>query len=117
MTRLIRRTMMLFIPCWLLAAGVVQAEYDAEGIYEMRCSSCHGTAGEGTSAPPLGPPLNGNAFVMNAPAPVIAEVIREGRSGMGRNFDDAYPNMPAFSPISVSNVDALIEYLKGDLQN
>lgn len=97
-------------------SAVVQAEYDAAGVYEMRCASCHGTTGQGTVAPPLGPALKGNALIVNGPAPVIAAVIRNGRSGKQRNYDAAYPNMPAFSPISVTDVDALVQYLKGDLQ-
>jgi len=97
-------------------SAAVQADYDAAGVYEMRCASCHGAAGQGTVAPPLGPALKGNAFVVNGPAPVIAAVIRGGRSGRQRSYDAAYPNMPAFSPISVSDVEALVRYLKGDLQ-
>lgn len=108
---------------WLLLAGLIffwgsaQAEYDAAGVYKIRCSLCHGAEGEGTKSPPLGPPLKGNAFVISAPAAAIATVIRKGRSGKERAYDEAYPNMPAFSPVNVSDVSAMIEYLKGDLQN
>lgn len=107
----------LLLPGVLLLWGSAQAEYDAAGVYEIRCSLCHGASGEGTKAPPLGPPLKGNAFVVNAPPAAIAQVIRKGRSGRERAYDEAYPNMPAFSPVNVTDVDALIQYLKGDLQN
>lgn len=106
----------LFVPCLLFAAGSALADYDAAGVYQIRCGSCHGSAGEGTTRPPLGPPLKGNPLVMNAPASVIETVIRKGRQGTGRAYDGPYPNMPAFSAVSVPDVDALIEYLKGDLQ-
>jgi mono/diheme cytochrome c family protein len=97
--------------------GLAHAEYDAAGVYQSRCASCHGANGEGTKSPPLAPALKNNALILNAPADVIAQVIRKGRSGRERAYNDAFPNMPAFSPISVTDVDALIGYLKGDLQN
>lgn len=97
--------------------GLAHADYDAAGVYEIRCSSCHGANGEGTKAPPLAPPLKGNVLVVTAPAEVLAQVIRKGRSGRERTYDAGYPNMPAFSAISVTDVQALIAYLKGDLQN
>jgi mono/diheme cytochrome c family protein len=94
------------------------ADIDAAGYYSMRCSSCHGAKGEGTDsvAPSLGPPLRGNALVKNAPAPVIAQIIRRGRAGKARVYNSHYPNMPSFGPEAVPDVEALIAYLKGPLQ-
>lgn len=105
------------LPILLGGAGLAHADYDAAGVYQIRCATCHGAGGEGTKAPPLGPPLRGNALVTNAPAEVLAAVIRNGRSGRERSYDGAYPNMPAFSAVSVTDVEALIEYLKTDLQD
>lgn len=86
--------------------------------YELRCATCHGVRGEGAEGrlPALAPPLKNNAFVMNAPDFAIAEVIRKGRSGSRRSYDDTYPNMPAFDAEMVPDVAALIRFLKGDLQ-
>lgn len=66
--------------------------------------------------PRLGPALKGNAFVINAPYEAIYMVIRKGRGGAARTYDDQYPNMPAFGAEAVTDVRALVEYLKGELQ-
>jgi mono/diheme cytochrome c family protein len=99
-------------------SGSAYADVDAAGYYTMRCSSCHGARGEGTDkvAPSLGPPLRGNALVMNAPVEVIAQIIRRGRSGKARVYNSHYPNMPSFGPEAVPDVEGLIAYLKGPLQ-
>jgi mono/diheme cytochrome c family protein len=106
------------LPVLLLGCGSAFAEFDAAGYYQMRCASCHGVRGESTDkvAPSLGPALRGNALVQNAPAPVIAQIIRRGRSGKERIYDSYYPNMPAFGPEMVPDVEALVAYLKGPLQ-
>lgn len=103
---------------FLMFCGSAYADFDAAGYYQLRCSSCHGANGEGTDkvAPSLGPALRGNALVMNAPVSVIAQIIRRGRSGKARVYDSHYPNMPAFGPETVPDVDAVVEYLKGALQ-
>jgi mono/diheme cytochrome c family protein len=101
-----------------LTCGTAEADFDAAGYYKMRCASCHGRTGEGTdqTAPSLGPALRGNALVKNAPVPVIAQIIRKGRSGKARVYDSHYPNMPSFGAEAVPDVDALVAYLKGPLQ-
>jgi hypothetical protein len=53
---------------------------------------------------------------VNAPAPLIAEIIRRGRSGKARVYNTHYPNMPSFGPETVPDVEALVAYLKGALQ-
>jgi mono/diheme cytochrome c family protein len=101
-----------------LACGSAYAEIDSAGYYQMRCSGCHGTNGEGTDkvVPSLGPALRGNALVQNAPVSVIAQIIRRGRSGKARIYDSHYPNMPGFGAETVPDVEALVAYLKGPLQ-
>jgi mono/diheme cytochrome c family protein len=86
--------------------------------YKLRCAHCHGSAGQGTRAtiPPLGPALKGNPFVVNGSPAALKTVIRKGRQGSKRLYDDAYPNMPSFGFEVVPDTDALIAYLKGDLQ-
>ena len=112
-----------WIAAGALAAGlpVCQAsasEVDAAGYYEMRCATCHGANGEGTrdKSPSLGPPLRGNPLVMNAPAEMLASIIRHGRGGQQRAYDDAYPNMPAFDAGMVPDALGLATYLKTALQ-
>ena len=107
----------------LLAVGALvpipaAAEVDAPAIYAVRCSNCHGANGQGTRAtlPSLGPALKGNPFIVNGSPAAIKAVIRKGRSGQKRLYDDTYPNMPSFGPEPVPDVDALVAYLKGGLQ-
>lgn len=94
------------------------SEVDAAGYYEMRCATCHGARGEGTrdKSPSLGPPLRGNPLVMHAPAQVLMDIIRHGRGGQQRAYDDAYPNMPAFDAGMVPDALGLATFLKTVLQ-
>lgn len=105
----------------LLAALVpisAAAATDAPANYQLRCAHCHGTNGQGTRAtlPSLGPALKGNPFVVNGSPAAIKNVIRKGRQGQKRLYDDTYPNMPSFGFEVVPDTDALVAYLKGDLQ-
>jgi mono/diheme cytochrome c family protein len=97
----------------------VASEIDAAGYYELRCATCHGAEGEGTrnKSPSLGPPLRGNPFVINAPAEMLTSLIRHGRGGQQRVYDDAYPNMPAFDAGLVPDAAGLAIYLKTVLQH
>lgn len=98
--------------------AVAQAATDAAANYELRCSYCHGTEGQGTRAslPSLGPALKGNPFVVNGSPAALRTVIRKGRSGQKRLYNDTYPNMPSFGFEVVPDVDALVNFLKTDLQ-
>ena len=98
--------------------AVAQAATDAAKNYELRCSYCHGTEGQGTRAtlPSLGPALKGNPFVVNGSPAALKAVIRKGRSGQKRLYNDTYPNMPSFGFEVVPDVDALVNFLKVDLQ-
>ena len=93
-------------------------EVDAAGYYKLRCATCHGANGEGTrdKSPSLGPPLRGNPLVINAPAEMLMSIIRRGRGGQQRVYDDAYPNMPAFDAGMVPDAMGLAIYLKTVLQ-
>lgn len=101
-----------FAPAAAIAAN------DAAEMYKLRCSTCHGADGQGTRAslPSLGPALKGNPFIKSASPAAIARVIRKGRQGQKRLYDDTYPNMPAFGFEVVPDTDVLVAYLKGDLQ-
>lgn len=112
-----------WIAAGALAAGLPvypasASEVDAAGYYEMRCATCHGANGQGTrdKSPSLGPPLRGNPLVMNAPAEMLMSIIRHGRGGQQRAYDDAYPNMPAFDAGMVPDALGLATFLKTVLQ-
>jgi hypothetical protein len=53
---------------------------------------------------------------VNGSPAAIKAVIRKGRSGQKRLYDDTYPNMPSFGFEVVPDSDALIAFLKGDMQ-
>lgn len=100
------------------APAAAFAVTDAAENYKLRCSTCHGANGQGTrgTLPSLGPALKGNPFIVNGSPAAIKGVIRKGRSGQKRLYDDTYPNMPSFGFEVVPDTDALVAYLKGDLQ-
>lgn len=109
---------LLLLAGFCFATAASASEVDAAGYYKLRCASCHGANGEGTRdrSPSLGPPLRGNPLVINAPAELLANIIRHGRGGQQRVYDDAYPNMPAFDAGMVPDVIGLAIYLKTVLQ-
>ena len=87
--------------------------FDGEWRYQTSCGSCHGKNGEGITA--FGPALKANAFVMQAPAAAIITVIQDGRYNRSKTYPD-YPGMPSFYYIRAGEAEALVEYMKGDLQ-
>lgn len=103
----------LQIPLPVMAQDVALAD-----LYNRRCAMCHGDKGEGTShvMPKLGPALKGNPFVVNGSIPALRNVIRKGRQGERRLYNESYPNMPAFGSEPIPDADALAAYLKGALQ-
>ncbi len=112
-----------FVASALCIAGALSpiaanAAFDAAAAFQLRCGDCHGAQGQGTKGliPSLGPALKGNPFVVSGSADAIKNIIRKGRGGKKRLYNEAYPNMPAFGPEFVSDIDALVAYLKGDLQ-
>ncbi|MGH8372124.1 MAG: c-type cytochrome [Gammaproteobacteria bacterium] len=100
--------------------GSSLTEQDAgRAIFDARCATCHGDHGEGTKGhelPATAPPLQGNQFIVYAPETAIAEVIRNGRTGAKRHYDDTYPDMPSFDATMIQDLRPLIAYLKGDMQ-
>ena len=101
-----------------VSAQVVGEHQQYRNLYRLRCASCHGENGEGTrnNWPSTGPALHDNPFIQHAPAAAIIAVIRKGRVGPERLYHDTYPNMPAFGVEMVPDVDALVQFLKTDLQ-
>jgi mono/diheme cytochrome c family protein len=95
------------------SVGSAGEGFDGKWRYRANCAACHGEDGRGIYA--FGPALKGNAFVQNAPAPVIIEVIQKGRNYQERTHL-AYIGMPAFHFIRAGEAEALVQYLKGELQ-
>jgi mono/diheme cytochrome c family protein len=117
MRMLIRPAVGLIVAA-VFSCGPAYADVDSAAYYKLRCASCHGNRGEGTDhvAPSLGPALRGNALVKNAPAEVIAKIIRRGRSGKARIYNSHYPNMPAFGAEMIPDVEGMVAFLKGPMQ-
>jgi len=100
-------------------AGTITVQDVGKDIYDARCSTCHGPGGDGNlghTMPYTAPPLKGDQFVIGAPDKMIADVIRHGRTGARRHFDDTYPDMPSFDASMIEDIRPLIAYLKGDMQ-
>lgn len=95
------------------SAEVASKAFDGKWRYQETCASCHGVAGNGISA--FGPALKGNKFVMQVPAAVIISVIQNGRHNRKKSYP-AYSGMPAFYYIRAGEAQALVQYLKGGLQ-
>jgi hypothetical protein len=67
----------------------------------------------------------GNQLVLNAPPEVIKGVIRNGRKGADKAYDEymrdgkvGYMNMPPFEEVVISDteLDLLVSYLKDGFQ-
>jgi mono/diheme cytochrome c family protein len=88
-------------------------QFDGKWRYERNCAGCHASDGTGYYA--FGPALKGNAFVQNAPAAALIQVIQKGRNYKQRSHL-AYVGMPAYQWIRGGEAEALVQYMKGDLQ-
>lgn len=110
--------MTAFIAGWAVLGTVAmtasaQQPFDGQWRYRVSCAGCH--AADGSGHYPFGPALKGNAFVQNAPLPALMQVIQEGRNYENRTHL-AYIGMPAFQYLRAGEVEALVTYMKGDLQ-
>jgi mono/diheme cytochrome c family protein len=102
------------VGAWSVATAQNASDmFDGQWRYQTSCATCHGEDGTGIYA--FGPALKGDAFVTNTPAPVIINVIQNGRYNRDRTYPD-YPGMPAFDYIRAGEAEALVAYLKGGLQ-
>ncbi len=95
-----------------LGVGSSAFAVDAAKLFSEKCAVCHGAHGEGTTT---GPTQKGDEFIMNAKPAEVKRVIMEGRSGA----EKLYPNIPVDMPkglVSEAEADALVTFLKGELQ-
>jgi mono/diheme cytochrome c family protein len=103
---------LLFLRGELLTASE-NPVFDGEWTYRNYCAGCHGDTGEGIEL--FGIPLRGDAYVSAGKAEVIAETIHRGRKYRDKLHPE-YSGMPRFQYMRVGEMDALIAYLKGPLQ-
>lgn len=101
----------IVISSLLIFSGSAIAADDGK-IYKEKCSMCHGPQGAGT---PMGPSIKGNEFITKGKADEIRKVILEGRTGSSKKYPKISMDMPKL-PMPDAEVDALIIFLKGDLQ-
>jgi mono/diheme cytochrome c family protein len=87
--------------------------FDGAHVYQRSCAGCHGATGKGVTL--FGPPLAGDAFVTASGADAIGYVINNGRKYRDKMYP-AYPGMPKFQFITGGELQALIDYVKGPLQ-
>lgn len=87
--------------------------FDGKHVYNRSCASCHGMAGEGVTL--FGPPLANDAFIKASGDEAIGFVINMGRKYRDKMYP-AYSGMPKFQSITGGELQALIDYLKGPLQ-
>jgi mono/diheme cytochrome c family protein len=108
----------VYLGALFVAVPAVADDRWAAELYALRCATCHGADGQGTKhvVPTTGPALKGNPFVVNGSIAAIRTVIRKGRSGSRRLYNDTYPNMPGFGDEAVNDPERLAKWLKEDLQ-
>ena len=96
----------------------ISSRFDiATGYFEIgSLLALDGTVDKVHLVPALAPALKGNPFVAQGSDAAISNVIRKGRSGQQRLYNDTFPNMPSFGVEVVPDIPALVAYLKGDLQ-
>jgi mono/diheme cytochrome c family protein len=95
--------------------SVAHAADDGAALYKSAgCASCHGANGEGI--PGLAPPLKGNPAVTGGDAQALTKTILQGRNAGDKKYKEYQGIMPAHSFLRGEKADALIKYLKQQLQ-
>lgn len=91
-----------------------EASMSADGaqLFSSKCVSCHGSKGKGTQ---VGPALQGDPFVTQGAPEEIKKVIMKGRTEKEKKYPNIMVPMPS-GLASEAEADALVIYLKGDLQ-
>lgn len=84
----------------LLAASVVNAAPDGEGLFHKHCAVCHGDDGKGG----VGVPLSLPSFIDTVSDEYLKSTIRLGRPGR---------IMPAFPKLSDAQINAIVVHMRG----
>ena len=93
-----------------LAASYVWADDAAKGIYDDKCSGCHGPGGKGDG--PAGKALTPNppdfsASLKGKDDEYLKKIIKEGGEAVKKS-----PTMPASSDLTDDQIKSLIDYIK-----
>lgn len=96
----------------ILMASELLLAFDGGQLFASKCIACHGPKGEGTQ---VGPALKGNPFVTKGATAEIKKVIISGRTEKEKKYPNIMNPMPG-GLASEAEADALVIYLKGDLQ-
>lgn len=96
-----------------LAFAKTSIAADGAAIYKSKCALCHGAKGEGIKG--MAPPHKGNQFVLEAKPEEIKKLILEGRIGKTKKYKEYPVDMPK-NVMPDADADALVKYLKTDLQ-
>lgn len=89
-------------------ATFAAAAADGGAIFKSKCSTCHGTEGQGSA---MAPAFKGNEFVKNSSEADIANVIKNGRNGAEKKYKQFAIGMPK-QTMSDDEVKAVIAQLK-----
>jgi mono/diheme cytochrome c family protein len=85
---------------------------EGAGLFQAKCIACHGPKGEGT---PVGPALKGDPFIVKGTPDEIKKVVMMGRTDAEKKYPHFANSMPG-GLATEAEADALVVYLKGDLQ-
>jgi mono/diheme cytochrome c family protein len=96
----------------ILMAPEISLAIDGAQLFGSKCIACHGPKGEGSQ---VGPALKGNPFVTKGTPAEIKKVILAGRTEKEKKYPNIMNPMPG-GLASEAEADALIAYMKGDLQ-
>jgi len=96
----------------ILSLPAVAAADQGADLFRAKCIACHGPRGEGTA---VGPALKGDPFVVKGATDEIKKVIMSGRTDSEKKYPAIMNSMPN-GLASESEAEALVRYLKGDLQ-
>jgi len=96
----------------ILCAPKTAPAADGSELFRAKCIACHGPKGEGT---PVGPTLKGNAFIVKGTPDEIKKVVMAGRTDAEKKYPNIMNSMPG-GLATEAEADALVVYLKGDLQ-
>ena len=80
---------------------------DGAAIFKAKCSSCHGTEGQGTA---MAPAFQGNEFIKKSTVAEHTAVVKNGRAGAEKKYKNFPIAMPAQKTMSDDDLKAVVEF-------
>ena len=108
MKRILMGTLLFATVTGMALASTAMAT-DGAAIFKSKCLACHGMDGKGTA---MAPAFQGNVFIKDSEADVIAKTIKDGRSGADKKYKNFALAMPPQSTMTDGDIDAVVTYLK-----